>query len=107
MTNLELFIQEFTEKANEIQKLLEKYGLEEEVSMALGISHTDWDIDEPKVQIAFTSNAPNLDDFDDLLAFIQTATEAKAEEEGPEEGTIDWWIDRFGDGTLNWNESNT
>ena len=39
MTNLELFIQEFTEKANEIQKLLEKYGLEEEVSMALGISH--------------------------------------------------------------------
>ena len=98
MTNLELFIQEFTEKASEIQKLLDKYGLEEEVSMALGIAHTDWDAAEPQVQIAFTSNAPNLDDFDELLAFIQTATEEKA---GPEEGTIDWWIEKFGNDSLN------
>lgn len=104
MTNLELFIQEFTEKASEIQALLDKYGLEEEVSMALGISHTDWDDEDPKVQIAFTSNAPNLDDFDELLAFIQTATEENA---GPEEGTIDWWIEKFGNDSLNWNESNT
>lgn len=98
MTNLELFLEEFTDKAKEIQDLLEKYSLEKEVCMALAVAHTDWDLEEPKVQIAFTSNAPDLDDFDELLAFVQQATEKQA---GPEEGTIDWWIDRFGDDTLN------
>lgn len=98
MTNLELFMKEFTQKAKDIQDLLDKYGIAEDVSMVLGVSHTDWDDDEPKVQIAFASNAPDLDDFDELLSFIQQATEENA---GPEEGTIDWWIDRFGDGNLN------
>lgn len=98
MTNIDLFLQEFTDKAKEIQELLDKYGLEEEITMAIGASHTDWDLEEPKVQIAFTSNAPNLDDFDELLAFIQQATE---DHNAPEEGTIDWWIDKFGDDTLN------
>jgi len=98
MTNIELFLQEFTEKAREMTALLEKYKLEEEVTMAIGASHTIWDVDEPKVQIAFTSNAPSLEDFDELLCYIQEATETY---ESPKEGTIDWWIDKFGDGTLN------
>ena len=100
MTNLDLFLEEFTEKAKEIQQLLDKYGLTDEVSMALGVSHTEWDIDKPRVQIVFTSSAPNLDDFDELLAYMQEATEVESGSK-PKEGTIDWWIDKFGDGTLN------
>lgn len=99
MTNIELFIEEFTTKAKEIYDLLDKYSLKDEVSLVLGAAHNDFEDDEePKVQLSFIVNSPDIDDLEELLLFIQKAGEDQA---GPEEGTIDWWIDRFGDGSVN------
>ncbi len=99
MTNIESFIEEFVTRAKEIYDLLEKYDLKDEVSLALGAAVNEFDEDgEPSVQLSFLINPPDMDDFEDLLLFMQKTAEDSSK---PEEGTIDWWIDRFGDGSVN------
>lgn len=95
MTKIELFMEEFTKKANEMYDLIKKHGVEKDVELVIGASHTDWeDPQNPKMKLATAFNVGDLDDFEETLVAIQYMAEASEE---PEEGTIDWWMKNFGD----------
>ena len=68
------------------------------MSLALEATVNEFDEDgEPSVQLSFLINPPDMDDFEDLLLFLQKQRKIH---QNPE-GTIDWWIDPFGDGSVN------
>lgn len=94
MTNIDKFIKEFVVKAKEVTELVKKYGVEDKVEMGMFASSIDEsDPAHPKVKVATTFNVVDIENFEDSLAAVLTLAE---ESELPEEGTIDWWMQNFG-----------
>ena len=74
-----------------INETVKKYDLQNEFLSVIAVGFLD-------MSTTFRDDDGN-ERLDDMLSYCVEAYRADSEEEAPEEGTIDWWLKNFGNGT--------
>jgi|TARA_R110000796_G_scaffold59350_1_gene136733 hypothetical protein len=90
-----------------INETVKKYDLQNEFLSVIAVGFLDMSTtfrdddgnERADMNLLSTFTVSDEDELDDMLSYCVEAYRADSEEEAPEEGTIDWWLKNFGNGT--------
>jgi len=100
---LKSFMAEVNEEVYELVKLMcMKHGMTEDVvfMFILGV-YDGADEDDESLNISLSASVEEPEEFDQLVSTAIDIYNIAIEDQEPKQNTIDWWINKYGNGSVN------
>jgi hypothetical protein len=99
---LKSFMAEVNEEVYELVKLMcMKQGMTEDVVFMFILGVYDEDEDDESLNVSLSASVEEPEEFDQLVSTAIDIYNVAIESEEPKENTIDWWINKYGNGSIN------
>jgi hypothetical protein len=99
---LKSFMAEVNEEVYELVKLMcMKQGMTEDVVFMFILGVYDEDGDDESLNVSLSASVEEPEEFDQLVSTAIDIYNVAIESEEPKENTIDWWINKYGNGSIN------
>jgi hypothetical protein len=100
------FLRDFMAEANEqvcelVKLMCIKYGMTEDVVFMFILGTYEEGEDDESLNISLSASVEDPEEFDQLVSTAIDIYSIAIEKEEPKENTIDWWINKYGNGSVN------